>query len=93
MTPEELDQFKRVLGRMHREIQELWAEKQLLRNLIIDSGWMSERDVDSGLEGGKRHPANIRSVKEHFAPSEQALAELGLDEWLAAFDEMFPRND
>ena len=93
MTPEELDRVKLSLRRMHLVVQEIWTEKQLLRNLIIDSGWMAQRDLDLGLESGKLLPENRRQVEEHFAMSEQALAELGLDEWLEWFDKMYPRSE
>lgn len=53
---------------------------------------MPEHDLDAGLEQAKRRPENSRQVTEHFAESEQTLAELGLDEWLEAFDKMYPRR-
>jgi len=72
--------------------KELWLEKQLLRNLILNSGWMSEAELDSVLETGAKLPENIQQVKEHFADSDQKLAEIGLADWLAAFDQKFPRK-
>jgi hypothetical protein len=78
---------------MQQEIERQWIENQLLRNHIIDSGWMSEQAVDAALERGRMHPKNVRSVREHFALSEQMLAELGLAEWLEAFDRMYPHSD
>jgi hypothetical protein len=93
MTSEDWEKIKPSLKRLHEEIQELWMEKQLLRNLIIDSGWMPERDLDTNLEKAKTHPENIRQTKEHWRQSEQTLAELGLDEWLAEFEKRFPRDE
>jgi hypothetical protein len=87
LTPEELDHIKRAFKRMHEEIQQLWLEKQLLRNHIIDSGWMPEADLDAAIEKGKKHPTNILHMKETFAESEQSLAELGLADWLAKLRE------
>lgn len=80
MTPEERDHLKRVLRRVQQEIQELWMEKQLLRNLIIDSGWMSEQRLDSAIEQGRGHQHNIQKANENVAASEHALAEFGLAE-------------
>ncbi|MGA8086770.1 MAG: hypothetical protein WCA10_05650 [Terracidiphilus sp.] len=90
MTQEELDQIKLSYKRMHNVIRELWFEKQLLENLIIDSGWVSGRDLETRMEEAKKHPENIRQVAEHFSESEQSLAELGLDEWLAELDKRYP---
>jgi len=93
MTPEELDLVKRALKRQHDSAKELWLEKQLLRNLILDSGWMAERALDLLIEGAKSYPENVRQVEEHFASDDQLLAEIGLGDWLADFDKKYPRNE
>jgi hypothetical protein len=93
MTPEELDEIKRAFKRLQEVSQELWLEKQLLRNLIIDSEWMPESELDEGIEKGKKNPINVRQMTEHWAQSEQTLAELGIDDWLAQFDKNFPPTD
>ena len=93
MTTEEWDKIKYVLKRLREETQNVWLEKVMLYNLIISSGWMSEPDLDQGLENGKKHPDNIRQMKESWSDSEQTLAELGLDEWLAEFDKKYPPID
>lgn len=93
MTPAEIDALKIGIRRMHKAMTELWLEKVLLRNLIIDSGWKSERDLEAAIDSGKRHPQNIRQVQEHFAADEEALARIGLSDWLAWFDKHYPRID
>lgn len=93
MTPQELDFIKVLFKRKDDAAKELWLEKQLLRNLILDSGWMSEHDLDSALAYGKTLPHNIRQVEEHFASSDQMLAELGLGDWLADFEKKYPRKE
>jgi hypothetical protein len=93
MKTEDWDRIKAILKSLHGETQNVWVEKVLLYNLIIDSGWMSEKDLDAGIEKGKKHPQNIRLAKEHWADSEQTLAEIGLDEWLAEFEKRYPRTD
>jgi hypothetical protein len=93
MTPEELDFIKRALKQLRESSKETWLEKQLLRNLIIDSGWMPERELDLAIERGKAHPANVRQTDETWADSEQTLAEMGLSDWLADFDKRYPRSE
>jgi hypothetical protein len=93
MTSEELEFIKVMLKRKDDATKEVWLEKQLLRNLILDSGWMSERDLDSALADGKNLPENIREVAEHFAVSDQQLAEIGLADWLADFDRKHPSSE
>jgi hypothetical protein len=93
VTPEELDCVKGGLKRMHEPLKELWLEKQLLRNLILDSGWMPEGKLDLAIVQGKIHPENIRQVEQQFAADEQRLAEIGLGDWLTEFDKHFPRSD
>jgi len=68
-------------------------EKQLFRNLIIDSQWMPENELDASLEVAKKHPDNIRQSDENWVQSDQALAELGLDDWLAEFEKRYPRSE
>jgi len=93
MTSEELNFIKGLLKRKDDAAKEIWLEKQLLRNLILDSGWMSEQDLNSAVADGKRDPQNIREVEEHFAGSDQQLAEIGLSDWLADFDKKYPRDE
>jgi hypothetical protein len=93
MTLEELDALKHVLKQMRNEIKELWLEKQILRNLIVDSNWMSPDGLDLGLEQAKKDPLNIRDMDENFAASDQTLAEIGLPEWLEALDRIYPRSE
>jgi hypothetical protein len=93
MTPEELDLFKKALKHHHDALKEMWTEKVLLRNVIIDSGWMTEPNLDAAIARAKANPTIIRQVEEFWAGSEQKLAELGLDSWLEDFDEQFPNND
>lgn len=93
MNSEDWDRIKPVLKRLRDEMQDVWLEKVLLYNLIIDSGWMSEKDLDEGIEKGKKHPDNIRQLKESWSDSEQTLAEIGLEEWLAEFEKKYPRTD
>lgn len=90
MTSEELNFIKGILKRKDDSTKELWLEKQLLRNLILDSGWMSEHDLDSAVADGKNLPQNIRLVDENFASSDQLLAEIGLADWLADFEKKYP---
>ena len=93
MTPQEIEALKVVLKRQDNITRELWLEKQLLRNFIIDSGWMKEQDLDSAIEHGKKHPKNIQQVEEHFASSDHLLAEIGIDDWLADFERKYPSTD
>lgn len=93
MTPEELDSVKKALRTMQDSTKEVWIEKQLMRNLILDSGWMTEPDLDSAVERGKKQPANILLADQFFAAAEQKLAEIGLAAWLADFDQKYPRSD
>lgn len=89
----ELDHVKRAFRSKDESTKELWLEKQLLRNLIVDSGWMAERDLDSAIADAKKSPENIRLVEEHFALSDQKLAEIGLGDWLQSFDKKYPRGE
>jgi len=78
---------------MRDEIKGIWLEKQILRNLIIDSGWMSPSALDSGLDRATRDPQNICDMNNTFAQSDQMLAEIGIEEWLEVFDRMYPQNE
>jgi hypothetical protein len=71
----------------------LWLEKQLLRNLILDSGSMRESELDAAIERGKALPQNREQAREHFSGSDQLLAQIGIEDWLAALDERFPRSE
>jgi hypothetical protein len=93
MDQHELAFIKRALKSKDDAMKELWLEKQLLRDLILDSGWMAERDLDVSIENRKRLPENIRQVAEHFASSDKKLAEIGLGGWLADFDKKYPRSE
>jgi hypothetical protein len=86
MTTVDLELVKRVLKRLHEETKEVWLERVLLRNLIIDSGWMPERELDEGLASAKIHPNNVRLADKAWADSEQKLAEVGLADWLEDLD-------
>ncbi len=92
MTNEDWDKIKPVFRRLHNEIKELWLEKQLLRNLIIDSQWMPENELDAGIEVAKKYPENIRESNQNWEQSDQTLAELGLDDWLAEFEKRYPHS-
>lgn len=93
MTSEDWDRVKAVLTRLREVTQELWLEKQLLWNHIIDSEWMTEAELDAAIAQGKDHPANIQQMQEVWTDSEQSLAELGLEQWLADFEKRHPRSD
>lgn len=93
MDQNELDAVKRLFKQKHDVLKELWFEKQLLRNLILDSGWMTAAALDTAIADGKKIPANIRQVEENFASSEQMLAEIGLADWLAALEREFPGSE
>lgn len=89
----ELEFIKRVLKRQDDAAKELWLEKQLLRNLILDSGWMAEADLDAAVEHAKTLPENLRQIADNFASSDRLLAEIGLADWLADFEKRFPGSD
>lgn len=93
MTNQDWDRVKTALSRLHEMEKELWLEKVLMRNLIIDSGWMPESDLDAALEHGKNHPENLQQMEVIFAPDEDRLARLGLDDWLAEFEKRYPRSN
>lgn len=93
MNQDELNAAKAFLKRKDDAAKEIWLEKQLLRNLILDSNWMSEPDLDSAIEAAKKLPENLRQVEENFASSDQALAEIGLGDWLRDFERKHPRTD
>jgi hypothetical protein len=93
MTPQEMDEVKSSLKRLHEGTKEIWLEKVLLWNLILDSGWMNERDLALAIAQGKAHPENIRQTEEHFATDEHRLAEIGIADWLAEFGKDYPRTD
>ena len=99
MNQAELDFIKNVLKRKDDATKELWLEKQLLRDLILDSGWMSEPDLDAAIADGKKLPENIRHVEENFASSDQMLAKIRLAdvsiEWvfqIRVHEKTFSRN-
>jgi hypothetical protein len=86
MTPQEWDRVKNALNRLQQSQKELWLEKALLRNLIIDSGWMTESDLDAALERGKNRPENRQQVEKSFESSDDLLALLGFEDWNAQFE-------
>lgn len=90
MTLEETEQMKVVLKRLYEVIHREWLDRQILRNLIINSGWMSEDDLDAGIAHSRKLPENIRQMKEHFADSEQSHAEIGLEYLSEILDRLFP---
>lgn len=92
VSGEDVERVKIVLKHLHELLKQEWLEKQLMRNLIIDSEWMSEGELDSGIALAKTLPENIREADENFAGSEQSLAEIGLDDWLELLEKRFPRN-
>ena len=85
-----MDHIKRALKRQHDSAQELWLEIQLLRNLIIDSRWMTEQDLNLAIEQRKADPENLHQAEEHFAADEDAVARIYLADWLAELDSNFP---
>ena len=93
MNQTELDFIKRMFKAKDDAAKDLWLEKNLLRNLILSSGWMAEQELDSAIADAKKLPANIRQVEEHFASSDQMLAEIGLADWLQDFDRKYPRSE
>jgi hypothetical protein len=93
MTQEELDALKVLLKLQKETTKGLWLEKQLLRNFILDSGWLKEQDLDFAIERGKKDAKNVQEVEEHFAASDQALAEIGIEDWLADFERKYPSTD
>jgi len=93
MTSEELNFVKGILKRQDDSAKEVWLEKQLLRNLILDSGWMSEADLDAAIAVAKKLPQNVRYVEETFAVSDQKLAEIGISDWLSEFDKKYPHTE
>jgi hypothetical protein len=92
MTPEELDVIKIAFGRLQEVQKEAWLERVLLRNLIVDSGLMTEAELDSAIQWGKNHPGNLRQMELAWAESDQKLAEIGLADWLAWFEDRYPRS-
>jgi hypothetical protein len=89
----ELDAIKRMLKSRDDVMKEVWLEKQLLRNLILDQRWMAEADLDAAIAHGKTLPSNLVQVEENFASSDQMLAEIGLADWLRDFEKKHPRSD
>jgi hypothetical protein len=93
MNQSELDFIKKMLKRQDDATKEIWLEKQLLRNLILDSGWMAEATLDAAIANAKKLPENTQQVAEHFSSSDQLLAEIGLADWLRDFEKRHPRSD
>lgn len=92
MDQDELNYIKGLLKRKDDVAKDIWFEKQLLRNLILDSGWMGEAELDAAIEDGKKLPDNLREVAENFASSDQKLAEIGLADWLRDFEKKYPHR-
>jgi hypothetical protein len=93
MTDEEIDFVKKTVKRLNDSLKEVWTERNLVRNLIIERGWMTEPHLDAAIALLKAHPAIMRQVENHWASAEQQLAEIGLDSWLEDFDKRYPSND
>ena len=93
MTSEELNAVKGIIKRLDNALREIWLERVLLQNLILDSDWMSEKELDSAIVIGVRNPQNIQAVEEHFSASDKFLAEIGLDDWLSDFETKYPSKD
>lgn len=93
MDQSEIDLLKELLRRKEQAAKEVWLEKQLLRNIILDSGSMSEAELDAAIESAKKLPDNLRQVEEHFVSSDQLLAEIGLADWLRDFEKKHPSSD
>jgi len=63
-------------------IEEIWLEKQLYRNFILDRNIIAEAELDSLVEAAKHDPENLRVARETFAGSRKALAEFGLSDMI-----------
>lgn len=78
IAPEEWLVIKRTFRRFQGIQKNAWLERVLLRNLILDSGWMSEEDLDSAVQQGMSDPVNLRLTEEWWADSDKKLAQMGL---------------
>jgi len=84
---------KRSLKIQLDTMKQLWLEKALLRNLILDSRLMSEQDLAVAIIRAKDDPANIQQVNQAWAEAEDLLAEIGIGDWLAQFEKLYPKSD
>jgi len=74
-------------------IEELWLERQLYRNFILDRNLIPETDLDSLVETAKHNPENRRMAAETFAGSRKALAEFGLSDTIRNLASKAPAKD
>jgi hypothetical protein len=75
---------RELFRKYHDVIKDLWIEKQVCYNLIVDKGIITASELERGLEAAKRNPEYRQMADEVFAASGKLLAEFGAD---AAFED------
>jgi hypothetical protein len=90
MTDEEIDFVKKAFKRNFDSLRGVWLERVLLWNLILESRWMTEPNLKATIARAKARPDVLRQAEEFWAASDQELAEIGIEDWLANFDKKHP---
>ena len=70
---------RELFSKFQRMLEDVWIEKQVCRNLVLDKELMTETELEQGLKNATRNPEYRRMAAEVFASSWKALAEFGAD--------------
>lgn len=74
-------------------LEDVWIEKQVCQNLVLDKGLMSEAELQKGLEAAKRNPEYREQARENFANSHKALDEFRADSAFQGLELVPPKTD
>ena len=68
---------RELFRKYHAAIKDLWIEKQVCRNLVLDRGVMSESELGDNIREALRTPEYRRLADAAFASPEKSLSLFG----------------
>jgi len=78
----DFEQFKGTLHKLATELEDLWIEKELYRNLIVVSGTLTPDALKEALEKTLADPQIRKDTRDRFAEMWAALDETGKAAWI-----------
>jgi hypothetical protein len=70
-----LEALKNIFAKLQAVMEDVWIERQSCRNLILDSGLMTEAKLEEALKIAKTDPAIREEMQKQFAEAWRKLDE------------------
>jgi len=84
---------REFLRKYQKVIEDLWLEREAFRRALLDSGALSEAELELLADTAKNDPHNRQLAARTFTSSRRALAEFGLEDMIRNLQSKPPTTD